>query len=40
MNSLVNRQDMGYDATGKIAQGDDFDPESQAINDEFKRPPY
>lgn len=29
-----------YDATGKIKTGDSFDPEAQAISQDFKRPPY
>lgn len=29
-----------YDATGKITTDDKFDPEAQAISQEFKRPPY
>lgn len=40
MSTLVNRSDTEYDAAGRIIQGDDFDPEAQAINDEFKKPPY
>ncbi|KAG8216909.1 hypothetical protein J3R82DRAFT_7182 [Butyriboletus roseoflavus] len=40
MNSLVNRPDTEYDASGRTIQGDEFDPEAQAINDEFKKPPY
>jgi hypothetical protein len=28
------------DATGKIVKGDHFDPEAQAISQDFKRPPY
>jgi len=40
MGSLVNHPDAEYDAAGKIIQGEEFDPEAQAINDEFKKPPY
>lgn len=40
MDSLVDRSDLEYDATGRLVRGDDFDPEAQAINDEFKKPPY
>jgi hypothetical protein len=40
MCSLVNRPDAEYDAAGRIIQGDEFDPEAQALNDEFKKPPY
>ncbi|EIW78634.1 hypothetical protein CONPUDRAFT_167603 [Coniophora puteana RWD-64-598 SS2] len=29
-----------YDAAGRIIKGDDYDPEAQIINDDFKRPPY
>ncbi|KAG1776764.1 hypothetical protein EV702DRAFT_970981 [Suillus placidus] len=29
-----------YDASGKIVKDDEFDPESQIISNEFKRPPY
>jgi len=29
-----------YDAAGQIGKNDSFDPESQAIHGEFKRPPY
>ena len=30
-----------YDAAGKeVPPGDSFDPEAQAIRDDFKRPPY
>ncbi|TFK46833.1 hypothetical protein OE88DRAFT_1637724 [Heliocybe sulcata] len=31
---------MEYDASGKAAKDGAFDPEAQAISDEFKRPPY
>jgi len=31
---------MEYDAAGKIIKGDNFDPETQVISSEFKRPPY
>lgn len=40
MNSLVNHSNIEYDAAGRMIKGDDFDPEAQAINDEFKKPPY
>lgn len=29
-----------YDAIGKVAGADSYDPEAQVISDEFKRPPY
>ena len=29
-----------YDATGKVDSDDNFDPEAQAISQDFKRPPY
>ncbi|KZT23647.1 hypothetical protein NEOLEDRAFT_1157177 [Neolentinus lepideus HHB14362 ss-1] len=29
-----------YDAAGKVVRDGQFDPEAQAISDEFKRPPY
>ncbi|PPQ65340.1 hypothetical protein CVT26_000055 [Gymnopilus dilepis] len=29
-----------YEAGGELSKGDSFDPESQAISNEFKRPPY
>jgi len=40
MGSLVDRTDAEYDAAGRILRGEEFDPEAQAINDEFKTPPY
>jgi hypothetical protein len=40
MNPLINRPDAEYDVTGRIIQSDEFDPEAQAINDDFKKPPY
>ncbi|KAN0084144.1 hypothetical protein V8E55_007648 [Tylopilus felleus] len=40
MSSLVRRTDAEYDVAGRIMQGDEFDPEAQAINNEFKKPPY
>lgn len=29
-----------YDVSGKVARADSYDPETQVISDEFKRPPY
>jgi hypothetical protein len=29
-----------YDAAGEMGKNDNYDPESQAIHGEFKRPPY
>ena len=29
-----------YDATGKVVTDDNFDPEAQAISQDFKRPLY
>lgn len=29
-----------YDVSGKVAGADSYDPETQVISDEFKRPPY
>jgi hypothetical protein len=29
-----------YDTSGQMGKDDRFDPESQAIHGEFKRPPY
>jgi len=29
-----------YDAAGKITKGETYDPEAQAVSNEFKRPPY
>ncbi|KAH0826678.1 hypothetical protein J3R83DRAFT_5066 [Lanmaoa asiatica] len=40
MNSFVNRPGVEFDAAGKLVQGGEFDPEAQAISDEFKKPPY
>ncbi|EPQ52086.1 hypothetical protein GLOTRDRAFT_140531 [Gloeophyllum trabeum ATCC 11539] len=31
---------MEYDAAGKVVKEGQYDPEAQAISDEFKRPPY
>jgi hypothetical protein len=38
--SPANRSFVEYDATGRVVKGDVYDPESQVISDEFKRPPY
>jgi len=31
---------LSYDAAGQMGSDDSYDPDSKAIHDEFKRPPY
>jgi hypothetical protein len=31
---------MEYDAAGNIVKGDNYDPETLGISNDFKRPPY
>jgi hypothetical protein len=38
--SPSGRSYLEYDAAGKITRGETFDPEAQAISNEFKSPPY
>ncbi|KAJ7269624.1 hypothetical protein C8J57DRAFT_1508781 [Mycena rebaudengoi] len=38
--SPSERSYLEYDAAGKITRGETFDPEAQAISNEFKSPPY
>ncbi|KAJ7209897.1 hypothetical protein B0H12DRAFT_1193669 [Mycena haematopus] len=38
--SPTERSYLEYDAAGKITKEGTYDPEAQAVSDEFKRPPY
>ncbi|KAH7887017.1 hypothetical protein F5I97DRAFT_2020529 [Phlebopus sp. FC_14] len=38
--SPSDRSIMEYDAAGRLVKKDEYDPEVQVINDEFKSPPY